>query len=93
MKKIAPDKWKHFYVGIPSGAVIYGLAILNWPQQKPIAIAVSFLILVAVCYGFELFSLLTGKGHYEVNDALAGILGGTIGIFVVLFFLKLTFPQ
>lgn len=44
----------------------------------------SFIILTAGCYAFELFSLVTGKGHYELLDVLAGVIGGVIGIGAVL---------
>ena len=48
--------------------------------------AISFLVLLAGCYAFELFSLVTGKGQYELLDVLAGMIGGTIGICLVLLF-------
>jgi hypothetical protein len=35
---------------------------------------------IAIAYGFELFSLFTGKGHYELMDAVAGVLGALIGM-------------
>jgi hypothetical protein len=80
MKKITPDKWKYFYVCIALGAPVYGLAIILLRQQPVTAFLVSAAIIIAICYGFELFSLLTGKGHYEFKDALAGIVGGAIGV-------------
>lgn len=83
MKKIAADKWKHFYVGIPLGAVIYGLATLYWPWQPVTALIVSSVIVIAICYGFELYSKITGKGHYELMDAIAGVVGGAVGIGLV----------
>ena len=86
MKKIAPDKWKHFYVGIVLGAIVYRLSILLWPQQV-IAAAVSIAVIIAICYGFELFSLISGKGHYEIKDAIAGIIGGLAGLALMLFLL------
>jgi hypothetical protein len=82
--KITRDKWKHFYVGIPLGAVLYWFAILYWPLQPMLALAVASVVLIAICYGFELFSKITGMGHYEIADAIAGIIGGAIGIVVVL---------
>ncbi|MES1215584.1 MAG: hypothetical protein ABUT20_08705 [Bacteroidota bacterium] len=84
MKKIAPDKWKHFYVGIALGAVIYGSAIFLWPLQPLSAFIISSAVLIAICYGFELLSLVTGKGHYELMDAVAGIVGGFAGIGIVI---------
>ena len=90
MIRITPDKWKHFYVGIVLGTVVYGVAILYWPQQPVTALIVSFAILVVLCYGFELFSLITGKGHYELLDAIAGIIGGCLGTGCILL-LKILF--
>jgi len=85
MKKIARDKWKHFYVGIPLGALLFWLSILIWPSQQWLALAVASAILIAICYGFEVFSKVTGFGHYEVADAVAGIIGGAIGIGFIFF--------
>lgn len=82
--KIGRDKWKHFYVAIPLGAILYWFAILYWPLQPMLALIVSSVVLIAICYGFELFSKITGLGHYEMADAIAGIIGGAIGIVVVL---------
>ena len=90
MVRITPDKWKHFYVGILLGAAVYWPATLYWPLHPLISFVVSIGIIIGVCYGFELFSLLTGKGHYELQDAVAGIIGGCIGITGVLL-LKLLF--
>jgi len=81
--KISRDKWKHFYFGIPLGAILYWFAILYWPSQAGLAFVVSSVLLIAICYGFELFSKITGKGHYEMADAIAGIIGGAIGISIV----------
>ena len=83
MLKIAPDKWKHFYVGIAWGALVYGLANAYWPLQPGTAFVVSSALIIIPCYGFELFSLVTGKGHYELLDAVAGIAGGYVGMGVL----------
>jgi len=87
MRKIERDKWKHFILAIPLGAV---LELTGWYflPHRPILFTVSaFMTLVVICYGFELFSKITGKGHYEVMDAIAGILGGSIGIGITWLFL------
>lgn len=80
MPKIAPDKKKHFYVGIPLGGVLQLAAAWIFPLQPLLSTTLSFITLVAICYGFELISLITGKGHCDNLDAIAGILGGIIGI-------------
>ncbi|MEO6490133.1 MAG: hypothetical protein ABIO04_09360 [Ferruginibacter sp.] len=74
------DKWKHFFVGIILGSVLYLISIYLVNAQPYLAGLVSVLTLVMICYGFELFSKFTGKGHYEMMDAIAGVLGGLIGI-------------
>ena len=79
-KKIAPDKWKHFYVGMVLGAVLEVAALLVFPGQLQHASLAALLLVVAVSYGFELFSLITGKGHYDVMDAVASIIGGILGM-------------
>lgn len=84
--KIAPDKWKHFYVGIVMGAVLEVAALLVFPGRVEVAALAAFLSVVAISYGFELFSLITGKGHYDVMDAVAGIIGGVLGMLAVYFF-------
>ena len=82
--KIAPDKWRHFIVGIVMGAVLQ--AFLNFLLRDHIylATAIAFLLVLIISYGFELFSKLTGKGTYDVIDAVAGTIGGAIGMAVVL---------
>jgi hypothetical protein len=78
--KIAQDKWKHFFVGIGMGVVIE--AFLHWlvPGHRIITTIVTFFIVVAISYGFELYSKFTGRGHYEVMDAVAAVIGGIIGM-------------
>jgi glycopeptide antibiotics resistance protein len=85
--KIAPDKWKHFFVGILMGAT---LQICMWylmPNHYLTGTLTSFILVVAISYGFELLSLLTKKGHYDILDAVAGIIGGVIGMGIILLFL------
>jgi len=78
--RIAPDKKKHFLVGIPLGVLLQFLSFYLLPYQPASASVLSFIALTAICYGFELFSLITGKGHYEIIDAIAGVLGGLAGM-------------
>jgi len=83
--KIEKDKKTHFYVGIPLGIVLQFLSLYFFPAQPVLATSISFALLVAGCYGFELVSFVTGKGHADNIDAIAGILGGIIGIAVYWF--------
>jgi VanZ family protein len=82
--KIAPDKQKHFFVGILLGAVLQIITGHLIPQHYVLSITITFILLIAICYGFELFSLITKKGHYEILDAVAGIIGGVIGMIIIL---------
>ncbi len=77
--KIAPDKKKHFIVGIPLG-VFLQLVAGYFFSGTLIPALLAFFVLSLICYGFELFSLVTGKGHADNMDAIAGILGGMIGM-------------
>lgn len=78
--KIAPDKWKHFFVGIPMGAVLEVASAMMFPDSPLLAALVALAVVIVISYGFELFSLITGKGHYDVMDAVASIIGGMIGM-------------
>ncbi len=78
--KVAPDKKKHFLVAIPLGIILQLFAEWLFPFQQANAWLLSFVILVIICYGFELLSLITGKGHHDFIDAVAGILGGVLGM-------------
>jgi uncharacterized membrane protein YjjB (DUF3815 family) len=91
MKKIEPDKWKHFYVGAFLGAAF--LISFNYflPFRQPTIIVISLGLVAFVSYVFELFSLVTGKGHYETADAIASIIGGLTGIGVSLLLLHYFF--
>ena len=82
LKKIAPDKWKHFFVGILMGIVLEVAAAMVFPYQPLIAALAALTVVVVISYGFELFSLVTGKGHYDVMDAVASIIGGVLGMAV-----------
>ncbi len=86
MIKIAPDKWKHFFVGIVMGATLQIFTSLVMPRHHVIAIITTFILIVAISYGFELYSLITKRGHYEILDAIAGIIGGVAGMSVILLF-------
>ncbi|UCJ05782.1 hypothetical protein KTO58_19095 [Chitinophaga pendula] len=79
-KKIAPDKWKHFYVGIVMGAVLQGISWYLFPLAPLTATLAALGVVIAISYGFELFSLITGMGHYDVMDAVASVIGGVLGM-------------
>lgn len=78
--KIAPDKWKHFYVGIGMGAVLQVFFTFLLDAHFGLSIALALFFSIAISYGFELFSKLTGRGHYEVMDAVAAVIGAVLGI-------------
>ena len=83
-KKIARDKWNHFFVGIPMGIVLQAFMWFLFPTQIILEIVIAFVLVIIISYGFELFSKVTGKGHYEFNDALAAIIGGVLGMAIIL---------
>jgi VanZ family protein len=82
--KIAPDKWKHFFVGIAMGGVFQAFASHIFPTHLAYSTMAAFLLVAAISYGFELYSKLTGHGHYEVMDAIASIAGGVLGMLIVI---------
>lgn len=84
MFKIAPDKKKHFWVGMLMGAIFRIFTLYLFPQHYVVSIVITFVLIVALTYGFELFSLITKIGHYEIMDAVAGTIGGTIGMLIIL---------
>ena len=83
MKRIAPDKWKHFFVGIGMGAFLQCF-FLFFLDLTLVSIILSVGLSAAISYGFELFSLITRKGHYDVMDAVASMAGALIGIGFIL---------
>ena len=82
--KIAPDKWKHFFAGILMGTVLQAAGWWLLPAQAIIVSIVAFIIIIMVSYGFELYSKITGHGHYEVMDAVASVIGGLLGMGIIL---------
>ena len=83
-RKIGPDKWKHFFVGIPMGIVLQAFSWLLLPKQIVWQTIIAFILATAISYGFELYSKFTGKGHYEINDAVAGTIGGILGMSLII---------
>jgi glycopeptide antibiotics resistance protein len=84
MKKIAPDKWKHFYVGIGMGAILQAFLLFLLKDHFIYATLIAFILAIIISYGFEVFSLIVKRGHYDVADAIAGIIGGVLGMGVVI---------
>jgi VanZ family protein len=78
--KIAPDKWKHFYAGIVMGAVLQAFFSFLLDARFGLSALLAFIFSVVIGYGFELFSKFTGKGHYELMDAVAALVGAVLGI-------------
>ena len=83
-KKIQPDKWRHFYVGILMGVVLQFISWKMFTHNAVLSIGIALLVVVAISYGFELFSKITGMGRYDIMDAVASITGGVIGLALVL---------
>jgi hypothetical protein len=73
--RIQPDKWKHFFVGIILGAILYGVVLRIFGRSPVFTIITSLTGVALVSYGFELFSLITRKGQYDVLDAVASVIG------------------
>jgi glycopeptide antibiotics resistance protein len=84
INKIAPDKWKHFFVGIVMGAVLQAFLLFLIPAHPVLDIVLSFILSVVIGYGFELASKITGRGHYDIMDAVASVLGGLIGMGIII---------
>ncbi len=81
---MAPDKWKHFYVGIVMGLILQLTVVWLFPGFILTATIIALVVVILISYGFELFSKITGKGHYEIMDAIAAIVGGIIGMSIAL---------
>ena len=80
IKKIAPDKWRHFFVGIGMGAFLQLAGCWLFPAHGGPVTVLVFIAVVCISYGFELFSKFTGRGIYEVMDAVASVAGGVTGM-------------
>lgn len=82
--KIAQDKRKHFFVGIGMGAVLQAFFIFLLKPHIVFSIVLAIVFSIVIAYGFELFSKFTGRGHYEIMDAVAGVIGAIIGIALII---------
>jgi hypothetical protein len=84
MKKIERDKWRHFYLGICMGVFLQLIALWLMPDTVGRGVLIVLLVVIAVSYGFELFSKFTRLGYYEILDAIFSIAGGIIGMGLIL---------
>lgn len=84
IKKIAPDKWRHFLVGIAMGALLQATGWWLWPTNAILSSVIVLTIVIIISYGFELFSKITGIGTYDFMDAVASVIGGVLGMGMVL---------
>lgn len=80
LKNIKADKWRHFWVGIPMGGFLQLCAFWLFPQSPITATLAALAVVIAISYGFELFSLFTGLGRYDFYDAVASVIGGVLGM-------------
>jgi hypothetical protein len=84
IKKIAPDKWRHFLVGIAMGALLQAIGWWLLPTDVILSSVIALAIVIIISYGFELFSKITGIGVYDFMDAVASVIGGILGMGMVL---------
>ncbi len=87
-KTITPDKWKHFIVGMGLGLLLEYLVAQLLPAYLIIGSVIALILIMIISYGFELMSLLTKRGHYDLLDAVAGAAGGIVGIAIIILSLK-----
>ena len=86
IRKVAPDKWKHFFVGIVMGIVLQGFVSFLLRDHLILATVIAFILVIVISYGFELFSKTTGLGIYDFIDAVASVIGGLLGMALTLLF-------
>lgn len=85
IKNVAPDKWKHFFTGIVMGAMLQAFISFLLKDHFALATTITFILVLGISYGFELFSKITGHGHYDFMDAVASSIGGSLGMGVTVF--------
>ena len=84
MKRVELYKLKHFLMGISIGVA---LELALWkilPEQLKLVTVLTLLGVMVMNYGFEVYSKIKNKGEYEVLDAVAGTVGGAVGMAVIL---------
>ena len=83
--KLDGDNWVCFYAGATMAILLCSAGILMNINLKLVFIF-AFIIVVCVSFGFEIFSLISGLGRYDIWDAVATIIGGTVGLGLCMFF-------
>ncbi len=73
------------------GSILQIVAEYIAPGRMVVSGILALVAVIGISYGFELFSRITGKGHHEIKDAVASILGGIIGIAVTITILMTVF--
>ena len=53
-------------------------------NEPVLAVMIVLAAVIAISYGFELFSKFTGIGYYDIMDAVASVIGGVVGMGIVL---------
>ncbi len=88
MKKWEHDKWKHFFIGIPLGSgLLYGSQFAV-PENHFLSGFLALSLLFFFCFMFEVFSLISDLGFYELMDAIAGVIGGILGMIILYIFIS-----
>ena len=70
-------------MGIAMGGILQLAGHWLFPRSAGTAILATFVIVIVISYGFELFSMATGLGRYDFYDAIASIIGGVLGMTAV----------
>jgi len=66
------------------GGLFQGIAWWILPTGLVLTAAIVAALVIAISYGFELFSKITGFGRYDFMDAVASVIGGVLGMVLVL---------
>lgn len=66
------------------GGLFQGIAWWILPTRVVLTAAIVLALVIAISYGFELFSKITGFGRYDFMDAVASVIGGVLGMALVL---------
>ena len=71
------------------GAVLQGAGSWFLPGQWLTATLIALTLVIAISYGFELFSKFTGIGRYDFMDAVASVIGGVTGMGIIMLLVAL----